>query len=68
MMGMLRFLRRGLQQAGGELALSVLTYHLKRVINILGVPALLERLKAVAAPPSALLEGGHMHNSFYTAW
>jgi hypothetical protein len=33
----------------GEFALSVLTYNLKRVINILGVHSLLEPMKAVAA-------------------
>lgn len=45
MMGYPRFLVRGLEKAGAELALSVLGYNLKRVINILGVPALLEALK-----------------------
>ena len=40
-----RFLVRGLLKAKAELALGVLSYNLKRVINILGVPALLERLE-----------------------
>jgi transposase len=40
-----RFLLRGLLKAKAELALGVLSYNLKRVINILGVPALLERLQ-----------------------
>ena len=44
MMGYPRFLVRGLQKARSELALSVLGYNLKRVINILGVPALLNAL------------------------
>ena len=45
LMGHPRFLLRGLLKAKAELALSVLSYNLKRVINILGVPALLERLE-----------------------
>jgi hypothetical protein len=40
-----RFLLRGLLKAKAELALGVLSYNLKRVINILGVPALLKRLQ-----------------------
>jgi transposase len=44
-----RFLVRGLLKAKAELALSVLSYNLKRVINILGVPALLERLQSSPA-------------------
>jgi transposase len=39
-----RFLIRGLRKATAELALGVLNYNLKRVINILGVPALLQAL------------------------
>ena len=49
MMGYPRFLVRGLEKAGAELALSVLGYNLKRVINILGVPALLNALKPAPA-------------------
>jgi transposase len=44
-----RFLVRGLRKATAELALGVLNYNLKRVINILGVPALLQALE----PPTA---------------
>lgn len=40
-----RFLVRGLRKAKAELALAVLSYNLKRVVNILGVPALLEALE-----------------------
>jgi transposase len=40
-----RFLVKGLIKAKAELALGVLCYNLKRVINILGVPALLEALE-----------------------
>jgi transposase len=40
-----RFLVRGLKKAKAELALGVLTYNLKRVITILGVPALLQALQ-----------------------
>lgn len=43
-----RFLLRGLKKAAAELALGVLCYNLKRVINILDVPTLL----AALAPPS----------------
>jgi transposase len=44
LMGLPRFLVRGLKKAKAELALGVLSYNLKRVINILGVPALLQAL------------------------
>lgn len=40
-----RFLVRGLRKAKAELALGVLTYNLKRVIAILGVPTLLQVLQ-----------------------
>jgi transposase len=40
-----RFLLRGLRKAKAELALGVLCYNLKRVVSILGVPALLEALE-----------------------
>src|SRR5713226_7426244 len=40
-----RFLVRGLTKAKAELALGVLSYNLKRVIAILGVPALLQALQ-----------------------
>lgn len=39
-----RFLVKGLKKAKAELALGVLSHNLKRVINILGVPALLGAL------------------------
>lgn len=39
-----RFVLRGLSKAKAELALGVLSYNLKRVLNILGVPALLHAL------------------------
>jgi transposase len=44
-----RFLLRGLKKAKAELALGVLCYNLKRVINILGVPALLQALEPSTA-------------------
>jgi transposase len=40
-----RFLLKGLRKAKAELALRVLCYNLKRAINILGVPALLQALE-----------------------
>jgi len=40
-----RFLLRGLRKAKAELALGVLCYNLKRVVNILGVAALLQALE-----------------------
>ncbi len=49
MMGHPRFLVRGLKKARSELALSVLGYNLKRVITILGVPALLAALRPAPA-------------------
>lgn len=51
MMGTPRFLMRGLTKVRGEFALSVLAYNLKRVLNILGVATLLERLRAAVTPP-----------------
>lgn len=45
LMGYPRFLVRGLKKAKAELALGILSYNLKRVINILGVPALLQALR-----------------------
>lgn len=45
LMGMPRFLVRGLKKAKAELALGVLSYNLKRLINVLGVPALLQLLQ-----------------------
>ncbi len=45
LMGMPRFLLRGLRKAKAELALAVLSYNFKRVINALGVPALLQMLQ-----------------------
>lgn len=44
-----RFLVKGLEKAKAELALGVLNYNLKRVINILGVPALLQALEPSTA-------------------
>jgi transposase len=45
LMGLPRFLLRGLQKAKAELALGVISYNLKRVINLLGVRALLQTLQ-----------------------
>lgn len=45
LMGHPRFLVRGLRKAKAELALGVLSYNLKRVIALLGVPALLQALQ-----------------------
>jgi transposase len=44
-----RFLLKGLKKAKAELALGVLSYNLKRVINILGVPTLLQALEPATA-------------------
>jgi len=49
LMGLPRFLVRGLRKAEAELGLGVLSYNLKRVINILGVQALLKALALTAA-------------------
>jgi transposase len=45
LMGLPRFLVRGLRKAKAELALGVLSYNLKRVINLIGVPTLLRALE-----------------------
>jgi transposase len=45
LMGYPRFLVRGLKKAKAELALEILSYNLKRVINILGVAAVLRALQ-----------------------
>ena len=45
LMGHPRFLVRGLLKAKAELALGVLAYNLKRVINLMGVPSLLDALQ-----------------------
>jgi hypothetical protein len=47
LMGEPRFLVRGLKKAKAELALGVMSYNLKRAINILGVPTLLRLLQPV---------------------
>jgi transposase len=39
------FLLRGKLKVGGEMAMSVLAYNMKRVINILGIPKLIELMK-----------------------
>ncbi|HEX5959530.1 MAG TPA: IS1182 family transposase [Hyphomicrobiaceae bacterium] len=49
LMGYPRFLVRGLRKAKAELALLVLGFNLKRVINILGVPHLLQALRPAPA-------------------
>jgi transposase len=49
LLGFPRFLVRGLKKARAELALGVLSYNLKRTINIFGVPALLEKLRPAHA-------------------
>ena len=38
------FLMRGLDKVGAEMSLTVLSYNLKRAINIMGVPKLIEAL------------------------
>jgi hypothetical protein len=45
LMGYPRFLLRGIRKAKAELALAVMSYNLKRVINILGVAAVLQALQ-----------------------
>ncbi|WP_315831270.1 IS1182 family transposase [Bradyrhizobium prioriisuperbiae] len=49
LMGLPRFLLRGLKKAKAELALGVLSYNLKRTINALGVLPLLQRLRPLQA-------------------
>ena len=40
------FLMRGLEKVRGEFSLTALAYNLRRVLNIVGVPGLLDALKA----------------------
>jgi transposase len=49
LMGYPKFLLRGRKKAKSELALLVMGFNLKRSINILGVPALLEAFRAAPA-------------------
>jgi transposase len=49
LMGQPRFLLRGLRKAKAELALAVLSFNLKRTMNIRGVPALLRAHDAASA-------------------
>jgi len=49
LMGYPKFLLRGRTKAKSELALLVMGFNIKRSINILGVPALLEALRAAPA-------------------
>jgi hypothetical protein len=49
MMGRARFLVRGLVKVTAEFALTVLNFNIKRVITIMGMPALLAALRARAA-------------------
>jgi hypothetical protein len=48
-MGYPKFLLRGQAKAKAELALLVMGFNLKRTVNILGVPVLLEALRAAPA-------------------
>jgi transposase len=52
LMGTPRFLVRGRRKAAAEIALAVSGYNLKRLIAIMGVPALLEALRARVAQPA----------------
>ena len=45
LMGYPRFLVKGLKKAKAELALEIMGYNLKRVLNILGVAAVLQALQ-----------------------
>jgi transposase len=43
-------LLKGLAKVGGEISLTILAYNIKRVINILGLPALISALRQCPAP------------------
>lgn len=47
------FLVRTLHKVKGEMALTVLTYNLKRTVNILGIAQLMQKLTTIPAPSSA---------------
>jgi hypothetical protein len=49
LMGIPRFLVRGLRKAKAEFALTVTAYNLKRLIAIKGTPALLQALRSCPA-------------------
>ncbi len=58
------FLMRGKKKVAAEVSLSVLVYNMKRVMNILGVPALLAELRAFSA--NALLSFSYFgYRKFY---
>ena len=51
-MGATHFLMKTLPKVATEMALCVLTYNLTRVLNIVGVPALLESIKGWVRAPA----------------
>jgi transposase len=51
-MGATHFLMKTLPKVATEMALCVLTYNLTRVLNIVGVPALLEAIKGWVRAPA----------------
>lgn len=51
------FLTRGLAKVRGEFSLTVLAYNLKRAINVLGVPRLIEGIKPKHALPALATAG-----------
>ncbi len=53
-MGPAHFLMKRLYNAKTEMSLHVLSYNMKRVINILGVPGLLQAMRAYAKKGSLL--------------
>jgi len=53
-MGATHFLTRTLDKVRAEMSLHVLAYNIKRVIAILGVPTLIEAIRAFLSPLAAL--------------
>jgi len=55
-MGYRAFLTRGLEMVRAEFSLSCLAYNLRRALNLLGVPALLDAMQVMSAPKATILE------------
>jgi len=59
-MGATHFLTKTLKNVSTEMSLHVLAYNMKRVMNILGTPALLEAIRA--CPPAYTLTLSSFHS------
>ena len=70
------FLLKGLRKVRGEFSLTVLAYNLKRVLNVVGVPRLIEALASGLStpllppqtPPGALMSSSHASPNRSSPW